>query len=315
MAAPTRLCAPPQSLSEPSPRGLQLVQLPGPALGKRTPTNTPESQFMDVHTIWTCNPGAPPTPAAVWVKEVGVHLAHAHQRRRPCPLSLPTRRQWLGDSTPFSFQDRVPPPPRDSASFVARAPPSRASPERRLPWSSSRDQDPTPLSSSWSARPGNKDAVPVPSRRYPNPVSLLRVGASHRIYGQKGIEGGADPVNPAAACAPRGGAEPSRAERSRAERGRAGKIRAQRGGGERSRAERSPVEPCQGEPSSAGRCRAPGELSGQRANKRGRRSGGRRKAGPGAPGKTEGVGAVPAAVVSRFSGNSDAQKLGSGRAE
>lgn len=128
MAAPTRLCAPPQSLSEPSPRGLQLVQLPGPALGKRTPTNTPESQFMDVHTIWTCNPGAPPTPAAVWVKEVGVHLAHAHQRRRPCPLSLPTRRQWLGDSTPFSFQDRVPPPPATLRPLLP-ARPHRARPQ------------------------------------------------------------------------------------------------------------------------------------------------------------------------------------------
>lgn len=149
----------------------------------------------------------------------------------------------------------------------------------RSPWSSSSDQDPTPLASSWSARPGNEDAAPVSSRRYTNRVSALGVRASHRIYVQKGIEGGADPVSPAAACAPRGGAELSRAER-----GRAGKIRAKRGGGERNRAERSPVEPCQGEPSPAERSRAPGELSGQRANKRGRRSGGRRKAGPGARG-------------------------------
>lgn len=84
------------------------------------------------------------------------------------------------------------------------------------------------------------------------------------------------------------------------------------------------MEPCQGEPSPAEWSRAPGELSGRRANKRGRRSGRRRKVGPGATGeggsagnRRGGVvlGAEPAFVVSRFSDINDAQKLGSGRAE
>lgn len=219
MAAPTRLC-PHRARESLPPRALQLVQLPGSALGKRTPTNTPESQSIDVRTIWTFNPGAPPTSATVWVKEVGVHPAHAHQRRRPRPLSLPTRRQWLGDSTPFSFQDRVPPPPATLRPLLP-ARPHRARPQSgaylgALAATRTRHHTP-PLG---PRVPGTRML-----RRSPHAATLtrspeaLRVGASHRIYSQKELEGGADPVSRAAACAPRGGAEPSRAERSRAERG------------------------------------------------------------------------------------------------
>lgn len=78
-----------------------------------------------------------------------------------------------------------------------------------------------PFAFSRSARPGNGDAAPVPASRYPNPVSGIRVRAPHTIYGQKGIEGGADPKSSAAAWAPQGGAEPSRAEPGEAEPNRA----------------------------------------------------------------------------------------------
>lgn len=114
-------------------------------------------------------------------------------------------------------------------------------------------------------------------------------GPLHTIHGQKEIEGGADPVSPAAACAPRGGAEPSRAERSRADPGGAEPGRAELNGAEARGAEPSPAESCQGEPSPAERSRAPRELSGRRANKRGWRSGGRRKAGPRARATGEGT--------------------------
>lgn len=124
-----------------------------------------------------------------------------------------------------------------------------------------------PFASSRSDRPGNEDAAPFPARRYPKPVSALRVRASHTIYDQK-TEGGADPVSRvSAACAPE--AEPSRAEPSQKEPSRGEPSREEPSPTGRRREEPSSVEPCQGEPSSAEWSRAPGELSGRRANKRG----------------------------------------------
>lgn len=219
MAAPTRLC--PHRARESLPQ--ERCSLPScldPLLERGRQQTHPNP------SLWMCAPsgrsiqGRPPTSAAVWVKEVGVHPAHAHQRRRPRPLSLPTRRQWLGDSTPFSFQDRVPPPPATLRPLLP-ARPHRARPQSgaylgALAATRTRHHTP-PLG---PRVPGTRML-----RRSPHAATLtgspeaLRVGASHRIYSQKELEGGADPVSRAAACAPRGGAEPSRAERSRAERG------------------------------------------------------------------------------------------------
>ncbi|XP_041504184.1 altered inheritance of mitochondria protein 21-like isoform X2 [Microtus oregoni] len=117
---------------------------------------------------------------------------------------------------------------------------------------------------------------PSPHAAILNRSPRSRVRASHTIYDQK-TEGGADPVSRASACAPE--AEPSRAEPSQKEPSRGEPSREEPSPTGRRREEPSSVEPCQGEPSSAEWSRAPGELSGRRANKRGRRSGRRRKVG------------------------------------
>lgn len=100
---------------------------------------------------------------------------------------------------------------------------------------------------------------------------------------------------------------------------------AERGGGERSRAERSrapwsPAKASRAQPREAERQES--AAAGERTKGAGVRTGRRRKVGPrervGGK-KTEwgggALGAGPAIVVSRFSGVSDARKLGSGRAE
>ncbi|XP_051060852.1 translation initiation factor IF-2-like [Phodopus roborovskii] len=174
---------------------------------------------------------------------------------------------------PFSSQARVPPPPATLRPLLPARPHSARPQSCAYLGAPAATRTRHPFASFGSARPGNEDAAPFSARRYSNLVSVLRVRASHTIYGQKRIEGGADPVSRASACAPRGGAEPSQEEPSRQEPSRTGRRREEPNG-----AEPSPVEPCQGEPSPAERSRAPGELSGRRANKRGRRSGRRRKA-------------------------------------
>nr|XP_042124502.1 translation initiation factor IF-2-like [Peromyscus maniculatus bairdii] len=186
---------------------------------------------------------------------------------------------------PFSSQARVPPPPATLRPLLP-ARPHRARVPRAAPTLELQQATRTrhPFASSRSARPGNEDAAPVLARRSPNPVSALRVRASsHTIYSQKGTEGGADPVSPASsACAPRGGAEPSRAERSRAEPGgsRVERSPAERGGGERSRAERSrapwsPAKASRAQPREAERQES--AAAGERTKGAGVRTGRRRK--------------------------------------
>ncbi|XP_057620720.1 uncharacterized protein LOC130871403 [Chionomys nivalis] len=150
---------------------------------RRTPTNKPEPQSVDVRTIRECNPGASSNPS-----------------------SAPSGLRKLGfiPPTPTNGGDpaRCPCPRNDNASSCAYLGAPAATRTRH------------PFASSRSDRPGNEDAAPFPARRCPKPVSALRVRASHTIYDQK-TEGGADPVSQASACAPE--AEPSRAEPGGAE--------------------------------------------------------------------------------------------------
>lgn len=258
-------------------RAVHLAQLSGPAPGDRTSTNTPEPQSKDVRTIRTCDLGASPSPSSApsGLRKLGFIPPTPTNGSDPACCPSLCSDNASGTAPPFSSQARVPPPPATLRPLLP-ARPHRARPQScaylGAP-AATRTRHP-----SVSSRPAcsrAEDAVPVPSRRYRNPVSA-RVWASQTIHRQKGIEGGADPASRAAACAPRGGAEPSRAERSRAEPG-----------GPESRG----TEPSGAEPSGAERTKGAGVAPGA----------GRR--GPGRRGKRRG--AVPLIVVSRFSDISD----------
>lgn len=244
---------------------------------------------MGVRTIRECNPGASSNPSSApsGLRKLGFVPPTPTNGGDPARCPCPRNDNASVIVPPFSSQARVSPPPATLRPLLP------ARPHRARPQSCAYLGAPAatrtlhPFASSRSDRPGNEDAAPFPARRYPKPVSALRVRASHTIYDQK-TEGGADPVSRASACAPE--AEPSRAEPSQKEPSRGEPSREEPSPTGRRREEPSSVEPCQGEPSSAEWSRAPGELSGRRANKRGRRSGRRRKVGPGATGEGGGRG-------------------------